>query len=122
MIKKMKKLIISLILSLLFLSISYSQTAEEKNAKVTQKETVTGAKTKYIDKNGDGINDLLQNKVNGKGNAYGKTKQEMKGNKDRFIDADGDGICDSRAKGLGFKFLGKGPGMGNGFKGGMNKK
>jgi len=47
---------------------------------------------KFIDTDGDGINDRLQR----------KQKAIRRGN-DKFIDRDGDGICDDRVNGLGFR-------------------
>jgi hypothetical protein len=60
---------------------------------------------KFIDRNGDGIDDRLAG-------------QGMRRGKDRFIDADGDGICDERASGLGFRH---GAGTGGGYMGGDSK-
>jgi hypothetical protein len=47
---------------------------------------------KFIDTDGDGINDRLQR----------RQKAIRRGN-DKFIDRDGDGICDDRVSGLGFR-------------------
>ncbi len=55
---------------------------------------------KFVDKDGNGIDDRKEGKVRGRG-------------KDKFIDADGDGICDGRENGLGFRG-GKGAGAGRG--------
>ena len=47
---------------------------------------------KFIDEDGDGIDDRL---------AGGRKK--LRRGMDKFIDRDGDGICDDRASGLGFR-------------------
>ncbi len=56
--------------------------------------------TRFIDENGDGIDDRSMGM--GLGNRRGK---------DRFVDEDGDGICDTRATGLGFRRRGAGAGL-----------
>jgi len=48
----------------------------------------------FVDKNANGIDDRLENKI-----AHGK----QKGKKDRFIDRNGDGICDGRESALGIR-------------------
>ncbi|UCE05759.1 MAG: hypothetical protein JSW07_19545 [bacterium] len=48
----------------------------------------------FIDKNANGIDDRIENKM-------GKGKQ--KGKKDKFIDQNGDGICDGRESAFGIK-------------------
>ncbi|MCC6398997.1 MAG: hypothetical protein IT282_18430 [Bacteroidetes bacterium] len=65
-------------------------------------------KMKFIDENGDGIDDRL-----------GRTGAGRQRGKDRFIDADGDGICDDRANGLGFRYGKTGTGLGKGSDGKM---
>jgi len=48
----------------------------------------------FIDKNANGIDDRIENKM-------GKGKQQ--GKKDQFIDRNGDGICDGRESAFGIK-------------------
>jgi len=48
----------------------------------------------FIDKNANGIDDRVENKM-------GKGKQQ--GKKDQFIDRNGDGICDGRESAFGIK-------------------
>ena len=48
----------------------------------------------FIDKNANGIDDRIENKM-GKG--------KKKGKKDKFIDRNGDGICDGRESAFGIK-------------------
>lgn len=48
----------------------------------------------FIDKNANGIDDRIENKM-GKGRQQGK--------KDQFIDQNGDGICDGRESAFGIK-------------------
>lgn len=62
-------------------------------------------KEKFIDKDGDGINDLKVKEKSDKSNQdlkeKGKNRDKgIRGN-DRFIDADGDGINDNRCRGMG---------------------
>ena len=52
----------------------------------------------FVDQNGNGIDDRLEQGKIGKG--YGKGK---KGQKDRFIDLDGDGICDGKESAVGLR-------------------
>ncbi len=52
----------------------------------------------FVDQNGNGIDDRLEQGKNGAG--YGKGK---KGQKDRFIDLDGDGICDGKESAVGLR-------------------
>jgi hypothetical protein len=73
----------------------------------TQQDTTQGRERhqarqgqKFIDENGDGIDDRA-----------GRDRMGFQRGKDRFVDEDGDGICDSRAEGLGFR---RRAGVGNG--------
>ncbi len=48
----------------------------------------------FIDKNANGIDDRIENKMD---------KGKQKGKKDQFIDRNGDGICDGRESAFGIK-------------------
>ena len=74
----------------LFAHAAPAQTSADTSA--TAKPQRERAVKKFIDADGDGIDDRLT----GKG-------KELRRGKDRFIDRDGDGICDDRASGLGFR-------------------
>jgi len=81
-----------------------AQTQQDTTASRERQQERVGQK--FVDENGDGIDDRLARGP--KGNQRGK---------DRFVDEDGDGICDNRAEGLGFRHrAGVGSGTG-GMKG-----
>lgn len=63
---------------------------------------------RFIDADGDGINDLAPGKKMGMNNMQKMKKKGMEG----FTDKDGDGINDNRAKGMGWSGKGKGHGFG----------
>ena len=104
---------------LLFFSSSISQTGDttkkaeqsqeqiknseqEKTQKQEQEEAKSSLEEKplegFIDVNGNGIDDRLEQKGEGKRKGQYKTK-------DRFIDTDGDGICDGKESAIGLKKL-----------------
>ena len=62
---------------------------EKKSAKID-----TTKKQKFVDENGNGIDDRLEAK---------KGKGKRKGKRDKFIDQNGDGICDGRESAFGLK-------------------
>jgi hypothetical protein len=70
----------------------------EKKEEITKENQ---DKDKFIDENGDGIDD----------NQQGKGLRKRKGRTDKFIDSDGDGINDNRCQGMGW---GKGRQKGHG--------
>jgi len=78
-----------LLLTVMFATPGYSQVAVDSSAR---NDSVSVDAKRFIDENGDGIDDRLNNK--------GKKLQR---GKDRFIDKDGDGICDGRESGVGFR-------------------
>jgi hypothetical protein len=63
---------------------------EEMKTEENKKEDQ--GKEKFIDENGDGIND----------NQQGKGFKNRKGRNDKFVDNDGDGINDNRCQGMGW--------------------
>jgi hypothetical protein len=69
---------------------------DNKEDKKKQENILLPEKEKFIDLNGDGIND----------NEEGKGKQKGK-KRDKFVDKDGDGINDNRCEGLGWGNKGK---------------
>ena len=101
----MKKPIIILLMIALYSLSAPAQPGPDTSATTRPKQERTGQK--FVDENGDGINDRLAGQ--GKGPRRGK---------DRFIDRDGDGICDDRAAGLGFR---RGAGGAGGYMGGDSK-
>lgn len=106
----MKKLIIASVMLSLFVLAAPGQTRPDTSAQASD-TTTAGSRhqkrlgQKFVDENGDGIDDRLQG-------------ARMRRGKDRFIDLDGDGICDDRASGLGFK---RGAGGSGGYMGGGSK-
>jgi len=66
-----------------------------------------GSQRNFIDENGDGISDFIQNNTRQSGN-FGRNIRNM-----NFVDANGDGICDNVGTGQGL-------GLRNGQGGGMN--
>jgi hypothetical protein len=73
-----------------------SNAAENQKGKKMEEKIIPAGKGKFVDSNGDGLND----------NA--KQKRKRNGWKaDRFIDKDGDGINDNRCQGLGWGNKGK---------------
>jgi len=102
---------------LVFLTIAASaqdKTEPKKKEPVEKKEEIKSEEVKtedkdaekFIDENGDGIND----------NQQGKGLRKRKGRTDKFIDNDGDGINDNRCQGMGWgksrqKGHGKHPGQ-----------
>jgi hypothetical protein len=73
--------------------------AQQKEQKQQQEQEQKEQKLEgFIDQNGNGIDDRLEQGKDGKG--YGKGK---KGQKDRFIDLDGDGICDGKESAVGLR-------------------
>ncbi|MGE5499721.1 MAG: hypothetical protein ACM3Q2_16740 [Syntrophothermus sp.] len=63
---------------------------------------------RFIDADGDGINDIAPGQKMGMNNMHRMKKKGMEG----FTDKDGDGINDNRAKGMGWSGKGKGHGFG----------
>jgi hypothetical protein len=107
----MKHLILIFIVWLLFHSVSISQSSDstgkneqnqEQIKKTEQKGSEAVQKEKslegFIDANGNGIDDRLEEKGNGK-------RKGQQQSKDRFIDTDGDGICDGKESAIGLKKL-----------------
>jgi len=99
------------IFSIILISSAVSFTQEKKqNQSITQPgiEKQTSGKdsvdVKFIDADGDGINDLRQR----------QGMKKRKGRMDNFVDKDGDGINDNRCEGLGWSTKGKGRGKGSG--------
>jgi hypothetical protein len=68
-----------------------------KTKATVEKKQQPAEAPKFIDKNGDGIND----------NKGQQKRQRGKWNSDKFIDNDGDGINDNRCQGLGWGNKGK---------------
>jgi len=109
----MKTLIKILFVLLMIVSVSFAQekmTQDKKSEQVEQEkkspqldETVKAEyqEQKFVDKNGDGIDDSKQQ----------KGKMKRKGKMDTFVDKDGDGINDNRCQGMGW---GKGSRKGHG--------
>lgn len=105
----MNSIIIALFV-LFSLSVVNAQTTETKKpaepkqtpaaAKPAEKtppasEQATGTEKKpFVDKDGDGVDDALQQPRGREGQMMGRV---------RFIDKDGDGICDERAGGIGLR-------------------
>lgn len=88
---------------------SYSQEKQGKQSSsepgIQKKvENSDSTSAKFIDVDGDGINDLRQR----------KGMKKRNGRMDNFIDKDGDGINDNRCEGLGWSSKGKGRGKGSG--------
>lgn len=86
------------------LTVGVAQKDTTSSSKVNQKtETKTVQKKNnselkgFVDKNGDGIDDRIEN--NEKGQRKGLHKRKRK--RDLFIDKDGDGINDNRCNGFG---------------------
>ncbi|MCX6151521.1 MAG: hypothetical protein NTX22_13400 [Ignavibacteriales bacterium] len=63
---------------------------EEGKTEIIKKENPD--QQKFIDENGDGINDTKQ----------GKGMKKRRGKTDTFVDKDGDGINDNRCQGMGW--------------------
>lgn len=104
---------ISYYITFIILSFTVVSFAQEKSDKTPARESgiekqisadsdSTGAK--FIDIDGDGINDARQK----------KGMKKRKGRMDKFIDKDGDGINDNRSEGMGWSSKGKGRGKGSG--------
>ena len=74
---------------------------KDEGIKTEEVRTEDQDTVKFIDENGDGIND----------NQQGKGLRKRKGRTDKFIDNDGDGINDNRCQGMGW---GKGKQKGHG--------
>jgi len=105
----MTRLIIAAFILSVFALGAPGQMRSDSSGKASDTTTTAGPHQKrmgqkFVDENGDGIDDRLQGR--GKG---------MRRGKDRFIDQDGDGICDDRASGLGFR---RGAGGSTGYMGG----
>lgn len=123
----MKYLIISIILSVLFLlGTNVAVTQEKDSAKVDKQEVKKENKEKseqqkvqqvksaeadkespeqpqkelqgFIDQNANGIDDRLEANQASKGKGKGQPR-------DRFVDADGDGICDGKESAIGLRKL-----------------
>ena len=115
----MKHIILVFIMLLSFWSVSTSQSSDSTGKKEQNQEQIknneqkksqekdrkgseTGQQEKslegFIDANGNGIDDRLEQKGDG------KRKGQQQG-KDRFIDTDGDGICDGKESAIGLKKL-----------------
>lgn len=71
-----------------------SEQDREKPEVVPQEKELEG----FIDSNGNGIDDRLEPRGNGK-------RKGQQQSKDRFIDTDGDGICDGQESAIGLKKL-----------------
>jgi hypothetical protein len=104
--KTIAKFFSALMITALFSSPVFAQSATVKNLSDPQKEATTAyTPGKFIDKNNNGTCDNFE--------AYGKN-----GRGARFVDANGDGVCDNRGtfgKGQG---KGRGQGFGNGCRNG----
>jgi len=73
--------------------------SDQKETQEQEQEVATQQKKQqeeFIDVNGNGIDDRLEQKGTGKR----KGQQQAK---DRFIDVDGDGICDGKESAIGLK-------------------
>ncbi|MBL0175599.1 MAG: hypothetical protein IPP94_10105 [Ignavibacteria bacterium] len=82
--------------------------ADPKSAETKAAKTKPETAPRFVDENGDGINDLCPaDGKTGKGENAGK-KGERARKRDCFIDLDGDGINDSRCNGLGPKMRRRG--------------
>ena len=76
------------------------KTASGKNDSTTGLQNIDSTNTiskdkklkGFIDKNANGIDDRIENKMN---------KGKQRGKKDQFIDRNGDGICDGRESAFG---------------------
>lgn len=97
-----------------FTVISFAQEKQDNNpAKepgIEKQTSVNSDSTgaKFIDVDGDGINDARQK----------KGMKKRKGRMDNFVDKDGDGINDNRSEGMGWSSKGKGRGKGSGKRSG----
>jgi hypothetical protein len=113
----MKK-ILTIFLLIGFTSVLQSQSETKQTTKSTEKTppSTTVTKGKFVDKNGDGINDNLKNQPTSQQPNLGGIKKPN----DVFIDEDGDGICDRRANGMGFGQKGMGKMKGKKFGKGIN--
>ena len=67
-----------------------NEAVENKEAKTEEVMKKDQDKEKFVDENGDGINDNQQR----------KGQKKKKGKTDEFIDNDGDGINDNRCQGM----------------------
>lgn len=74
-----------------------SNSIDQKKEIITQDKPTKNDEQKFIDINGDGIKDKVDQNKGQKGNRKS----------DKFIDKDGDGINDSRCQGLGWGNKGK---------------
>jgi hypothetical protein len=100
----MRKLLFITCAGILFSISSFAQdkgnaainSSDNKENKKKQENIVLPEKEKFIDLNGNGINDKEEEK--------GKQKGRKR---DKFVDKDGDGINDNRCEGLGWGNKGK---------------
>lgn len=106
------KILLKILLFLVFFTtaVAAQDKTESKQKEPVEKQDMTKTEEvkkedqnqeKFIDENGDGIND----------NQQGKGLRKRKGRTDKFIDNDGDGINDNRCQGMGW---GKGKQKGHG--------
>jgi|WetSurMetagenome_2_1015567.scaffolds.fasta_scaffold368795_2 hypothetical protein len=65
---------------------------EKEETKTEEVKKEENDKQKFVDENGDGIDD----------NQQGKGLRKRKGKTDKFVDNDGDGINDNRCQGMGW--------------------
>lgn len=94
---------------------------KEKTLQTDDKNTVTedpgtkpsgkmkGLKHRFIDENGDGVDDNMPGRQMRARMGMGKGKGK---GMDNFVDKDGDGINDNRAQGMGWQGKGKKGGLG----------
>jgi hypothetical protein len=115
----MKHFILVFVMIMFSWSISPSQSIDSTGSKEQNQEHIKKAEQKkgaekdqnqsevapmekslegFVDANGNGIDDRIEQKGNGKR----KGQQQAK---DRFIDTDGDGICDGKESAIGLKKL-----------------
>lgn len=109
----MKSLPLFLLLLLLAAPLAAQNRDSQNESAAGQKESAAGQKaapakqqtksqgTDFVDEDGDGINDLLQN--SGATNQQGEGQQLRQRRRDRFVDQDGDGINDERCSGTGIR-------------------
>lgn len=61
------------------------------------------ARTKFIDADGDGIDDRVRKDEQSGESSAGQGRQLRQQRRDRFVDQDGDGIADDRCSGTGLR-------------------
>lgn len=95
------------------LSIASAQdSTSRRESRPEQSQSKQNAATKFVDENGDGIDDGAQRRNRQK---PGAVRGEQRA---QFIDADGDGICDQRSGVIGIRYRG---GRATGTTGGLGK-